>query len=104
MHISCTSLTALFTFAAASSFGQWAGYDNLAQEERALRDIFVENIGGKDRIFVFNWHPTFAGLRVYEKVYGERLVNWLTSVIAGKTIVPTKKNLRQTIKGLFASS
>jgi hypothetical protein len=89
---------------AASSFGQWAGYDNLTQEERALRDIFVENIGGKDRIFVFNWHPTFAGLRVYEKVYGERLVNWLTSVIAGKTIVPTKKNLRLTIKGLFASS
>ena len=55
-------------------------------------------------IFLPSGVSTPPGLRVYEKVYGERLVNWLTSVIAGKTIVPTKKNLRQTIKGLFASS
>ena len=87
-----------------SDFGQWAGYESLTQEERALRDIFVEKIGGKDRIFVFNWHPTFAGLRIYKKVYGETLVNWLTSVIEEKTVVPAKENLRQTIKGFFANS
>jgi len=88
----------------SSDFGQWTGYENLTQEERALRDIFVENIGGKDRIFVFNWHPTFAGLRIYKKVYGEAIVNWLISVIEGKKEVPKKGNLRQTIKEFFISN
>ena len=88
----------------SSDFGQRAGYENLTQEERALRDIFVENIGGKDRIFVFNWHPTYAGLRIYKKVYGDAIVNWLTSVIEGKTVVPTKENLGQIIKEFFISS
>lgn len=44
------------------------GYAELSQKERALRDIFIENVGGVNRLFIFNWHPVHAGMRVLRKV------------------------------------
>jgi hypothetical protein len=87
---------------AVDEFGSFQGYGKLSQKERSLRDIFVSTTGGKERVFVFNWHPTFAGLRIFRKVYGDQVVNWLTDVINEKQKVPQKKDLPNLINSFFS--
>lgn len=87
---------------AVQDFGSSAGYGDLSQKERALRDVFVETIGGINRVFVFNWHPVHAGMRVFRKVYGDQLVDWLTDILEGKEGVPEKNELHSKLKGFFS--
>lgn len=87
---------------AVEDFGSSTGYVNLSQKERALRDIFVETVGGVNRIFVFNWHPVHAGMRVFRKVYGDQLVDWLTAILKGKASIPKKNELRSKLMSFFA--
>ena len=86
---------------AVEDFGDSKKYGDLSQRERALRDIFVETVGGVNRVFVFNWHPVHAGLRVFRKVYGDNLVDWLTAILEGKADVPKKDQLDKIITGFF---
>jgi hypothetical protein len=86
---------------APQNFGDSKKYGELSQKERALRDIFVETVGGINRVFVFNWHPVHAGLRVFRKVYGDKLVDWLTAILEGKAEVPRKDQLHKIITGFF---
>ena len=86
---------------APQNFGDSEKYAELSQKERALRDIFVETVGGINRVFVFNWHPVHAGLRVFRKVYGDKLVDWLTATLEGKAEVPDKDQLHKIITGFF---
>lgn len=87
---------------AGSEFGSSQGYGELTQKERAFRDIFVETVGGVNRVFVFNWHPVHAGMRVFRKVYGDQLVDWLTAIIEGKESVPKKNELHSKLTSFFA--
>ena len=87
---------------AHEDFGSSTGYGDLSQKERALRDIFVETVGGVNRVFVFNWHPVHAGMRVFRKVYGDQLVDWLTAILEGKAIVPEKNELHSKLISFFA--
>lgn len=87
---------------AVEDFGSSKGYGELSQKERALRDIFVETVGGVNRVFVFNWHPVHAGMRVFRKVYGDQLVDWLTAILEGKASVPEKNELRSKLMSFFA--
>jgi hypothetical protein len=85
---------------APSGFGEFQGYGELSQKERATRDIFVQTVGGQPRLFIFNWHPTFAGLRIFRKVYGSELVDWLSRILAGEESIPTNQELQQRISSL----
>jgi hypothetical protein len=87
---------------AGNEFGSSLGYGELTQKERAFRDIFVETVGGVNRVFVFNWHPVHAGMRVFRKVYGDQLVDWLTAIIEGKESVPKKNELHSKLMSFFA--
>jgi hypothetical protein len=87
---------------AGNEFGSSQGYGELTQKERAVRDIFVETVGGVNRVFVFNWHPVHAGMRVFRKVYGDQLVDWLTDILEGKEGVPEKNELHSKLKGFFS--
>ena len=85
---------------APSGFGEFQSYGELSQKERATRDIFVQTVGGQPRLFIFNWHPTFAGLRIFRKVYGNDLVDWISSILAGEESIPTNQELQQRISSL----
>ena len=87
---------------AHEDFGSSTGYGDLSQKERALRDVFVETVGGVNRVFVFNWHPVHAGMRVFRKVYGDQLVDWLTAILEGEASVPEKNELRSKLMSFFA--
>jgi len=87
---------------AGNEFGSSQGYGELTQKERAVRDIFVETVGGVNRVFVFNWHPVHAGMRVFRKVYGDQLVDWLTAILEGKESVPEKNELHSKLMSFFA--
>lgn len=84
-----------------SDFGQSAGYASLTQKERALRDIFLVKVGGVNRVFVFNWHPTSAMIRTFEKVYGQKCVEFLRDIISGKKEVNSAEELGREINLLF---
>lgn len=86
---------------ANEDFGSSTGYGDISQKERALRDIFVEKVGGVNRVFVFNWHPVHAGMRVFRKVYGDQLVDWLSDVVNLKEPVPNKNECRQIVASFF---
>jgi len=77
------------------------GYAELSQKERALRDIFIENVGGVNRLFIFNWHPVHAGMRVLRKVYGDKLIDWLVTILEGNESIPEKNRLATKISTLF---
>ena len=85
---------------APSGFGEFHGYGQLSQKERASRDIFVQTVGGTPRLFIFNWHPTFAGLRIFRKVYGNELVDWISNILAGEESIPTNQELQERIASL----
>jgi hypothetical protein len=87
---------------AGNEFGSSQGYGELTQKERAVRDIFVETVGGVNRVFVFNWHPVHAGMRVFRKVYGDQLVDWLAAILEGKESVPEKNELHSKLMSFFA--
>jgi hypothetical protein len=87
---------------AAEDFGSSKGYGDLSQKERAFRDVFVEMIGGVNRVFIFNWHPVHAGMRVLRRVYGDQLVEWLKDILEGKECIPEKKELHSKLESFFA--
>ena len=86
------------------NFGAFQGYGQLSQKERSARDIFVAKAGDIDRIFVFNWHPTFAGLRILRKVYGNEVVDWLSAVIRQEQKVPKQNELKRILSGFFTTN
>jgi hypothetical protein len=87
---------------AVEDFGSSKRYGDLSPKERAFRDILVENIGGRNRVFLFNWHPVHAGMRVLRKVYGDQVVDWLIAIIEGKESVPEKNELHSKLQSFFA--
>jgi hypothetical protein len=69
-------------------FGSSAGYEALGKIGRAKRDIFVENCGGRDRVVIFNAHPTVKGLHLLKDVYGEKVLRLLKEFADGSIEVP----------------
>jgi hypothetical protein len=82
-------------------FGLFIDYSRLSQQERAKRDIFVAEVGGQKRLFVFNWHPTASALRILKKVYGEEVLRWLQKVVSGENQIPSAEELPRIIENLF---
>jgi len=82
-------------------------YAQLSTHARALRDIKISNFGGKARVYVYNWLPTSyipekKEMLQLKRVYGERVVNWLSDVAHARTEVPkTNEELTTIINLLF---
>jgi hypothetical protein len=64
-------------------------YSAMSQKERALRDIFITNYEGKERLVLFNWHPTSMETRGLANAYGEAVVDWVKKIIDGEAELPT---------------
>ena len=60
----------------------------MSQKERASRDIFITNYEGKNRLVLFNWHPTSMETRGLATAYGEAVVAWVKDIINGNTNLP----------------
>lgn len=90
---------------ASADFGLDNNYDALNQSQRSKRDIIWSDMGGKPRVIVFNWHPTAYksdSSKILKDVYGEKIVNWLSSVIRGNAPVPTSMSeLKNRIEEIF---
>lgn len=85
-----------------SEFGLHKGYSSLSQEIRSLRDIRLTDFGGSSKLIVFNWHPTAMELKPLNEVYGEKVTNWLSSIVLGVGTIPnSKEELEITIKKFF---
>lgn len=69
-------------------FGLGPGYESLQPSDRCVRDTLVSSHGGKDRVFIFNWHPTAMKLRTLSKVYGANGVAVLQGIALGDSPVP----------------
>jgi hypothetical protein len=41
-------------------------------------------------------------MRVFRKVYGDQLVDWLTAILEGKKSVPEKNELHSKLMSFFA--
>ena len=90
---------------APDNFGLDTNYEKLSQLQRSTRDIIWTDFGGKSRIVVFNWHPTAYksdSSKILKEVYGERVVNWLSSLITRGAAVPnSNEELKEIIAQLF---
>ena len=65
-----------------------AAYKSMTQKERALRDIFITQFGGRPRLVLFNLHPTSMEVRGLNNTYGPEVVQWVSDVISGKVSLP----------------
>ena len=74
---------------APKDFGYSVGYEELTQNARAKRDMFVEKCGERNRVILFNAHPTFKGLRVLKDVYGKKVLGLLQEFAEGSVEVPS---------------
>ena len=74
---------------APKDFGYSVGYEELTQNARAKRDMFVEKCGERNRVILFNAHPTFKGLRVLKDVYGKKVLGLLQELADGSVEVPS---------------
>jgi len=69
-------------------FGNGSSYAAMQPIDRCLRDTFVSDYGGRNRVYLFNWHPTAMKLRTLSKVYGPAAVQALHHVAQGSVPVP----------------
>jgi len=69
-----------------------AAYKMMTQKERAMRDIFLTQYGGRPRLVVFNWHPTSMEVRGMNHAYGPDVTNWISSVIRGDMVLPQSQD------------
>ena len=69
-----------------------------------ISNVHKDSLEVVDRIFVFNWHPTFAGLRILRKVYGNEVVDWLSAVIRQEQKVPKQNELKTILSGFFTTN
>ena len=65
-----------------------SSYSSMSQKERALRDIFITNYDGKNRLALFNWHPTSMETRGLVTAYGENVIAWIKGLVDGKINLP----------------
>jgi len=85
------------------------GYEKLGQQGRALRDIRISNFGGRQRIFIFNWHPTSMIpnkklLLQLKNAFGVNLLIWMQTIVNNKAEIPnTPEALQAIIKQLTAN-
>ncbi len=86
---------------APKDFGYSVGYEELSPIARAKRDMFVEKCGDRNRVVLFNGHPTFKGLRVLQDVYGKKVLGLLQEFADGSVEVPSStQELHHMIKVL----
>ncbi len=77
-------------------------YSAMSQKERALRDIFITNYEGKNRLALFNWHPTSMETRGLSTAYGENVVTWVKDLIDGRIkLPPDNMELRKELSAKF---
>ncbi len=79
---------ALSRLGSAPDFGNGSSYSVMQPIDRCLRDTFVSDYGGRNRVYLFNWHPTAMKLRTLSKVYGQGAVHALQRVAQGSVPVP----------------
>lgn len=86
---------------APSSFAEanGAAYKTMTQKERAMRDIFLTQYGGKSRLVLFNWHPTSMEVRGLNNAYGPKVTNWISSLIRGEIDLPHSEDELQSRLG-----
>lgn len=86
-----------------SNYGNGTNYNSLSPAQRAMRDIVIENLGGKNRIVVFNFHNGASMEQILDAVYGPEVVAWLGKVAHDHVPVPGNTDeLRLILKQLLA--
>ena len=70
------------------NFGSSKDYVKLKPLERSLRDIQISNFGGKQRLYVFNWHPVAPKMRKLETVYGNKTLKLIQEITLGNQSIP----------------
>jgi hypothetical protein len=87
-----------------SEFGSGKNYTNITQKERSLRDIRVSTFGGRLRLYVFIFHPTYAvSPNRLEDIYGLNVLIWIRRIVAGEEVVPEgDEALKKVLLGCFS--
>lgn len=82
-------------------------YAELGPYLRSRRDIKISHFAGKPRIYVYNWHPTSyipekKDMLQLRKVYGDKIVNFLSEVTSHRVEVPqTNEELLSIVDKIF---
>jgi hypothetical protein len=71
------------------SFGSSKGYSLMSAKQRAKRDIFIENLGGHNRLVLFNFHNGSSEKQKLNEVYGPAVMSWVGKVATGEIEVPS---------------
>jgi hypothetical protein len=86
---------------ASKDFGQSENYSSMSQQDRAMRDILIEEFGGVRRLVIFNFKNGSKELQDLNKVYGSRVVNWVGKIARKETEIPhNSDSLRVTLRNL----
>lgn len=69
-------------------FGSAKGYSSMTQIERAQRDMLVENLGGRNRLVLFNFHNGSSEKQKLHEVYGSTVMAWVGKIARGEADIP----------------